>query len=172
MKKTIHKPFERNKSLNIVKQGIGFCLSVALLTTGFSSCLPDEPSHPPTYNERKLFTDPESTPVRGTVTAPEPDCKTFGRGCIIPILPTHPVYTTRAAVYAQLQNDYAHNNMALFFSRPNTKLIFPNISNSSEGYQKIVNGDYKLHFMTDSTIIVYKNGLLTNENMVFAVKWK
>lgn len=139
----------------------------------YASCGPGE-VHPqnPDYYEVNLI--PRET-NRMDVAAPDIDCRTPGRGCMIPKPKPIDVqtYNTRSSLYSALITDYYNNNIEYFFTRPSFQEILPNIDMNSVEYYKLVQGEYKIHFNADSTILIYKNNDVTiDTNFVYAIQWK
>lgn len=163
MKSKIFASFERRS------KNIKWVFPLSLLLFGIGACEPDGPSDHQQFYEMNLLKK-DNTPTAKEAD-PVPDCKTPGTGCMVPIRPVHPYYT-RQQLYSELLSDYANNSMSSFFSRPDWQDMFPGVQPSSDEYQRLMTGEYQLHFTADSTIVVYKNQHYSAENMLYAFQWK
>jgi hypothetical protein len=136
----------------------GSCL---LIATTFFSCSPpeDEQIPPDSMHADYLFIPWNPIPL---VTCPTP-----GDNCSNPY--PHPGFRTDQiemlnTFYRMSENDSA----SYFFNNYDWPSMFPELNARAEIVSKVINGNYKVKLMTDSSVVVVSAEAYHSSNIIFA----
>lgn len=141
---------------------------VVCLITFLTSCGPE-----PTPGNRKVTRITGGTPTsEGRYVSPtDVYCTAPGTNCgdYLPQGET-PIYYKQ--VYADFYTKYFDDNIEGFFETNDWRTIFPTDSRINQAeVDKIINGQYKVLVMSDSSIVIFDNNInFDTENVLYAIK--